>query len=102
MQIKDSQSIESPKKVNISQQEAQAWKQEAQELGRSQSHLNKIDQTINNAPKTTIGKEQGLTLDRKDALTMKKDRSDFRELKPNNSQSQNQTKQINQSKGIRR
>ncbi|MDJ0592984.1 MAG: hypothetical protein QNJ72_23855 [Pleurocapsa sp. MO_226.B13] len=101
MQIKDSQQKDS-QKINISQQEAQAWKQEAIELGRSQSHLKKIDQTINNAPKTNIGKEQGLTLDRKDALAMKKDRSDFQELKLNNNQSQNQTEQISQSKGIRR
>ena len=50
MQAKDSQSIES-QKVDVTQQKAEAWKHEAQELGRSQSHLNKIDQTINNAPK---------------------------------------------------
>ena len=98
MQTKDSQSIESPKKVNISQQEAQAWKQEARKLGRSQSHLNKIDQTINNAPKTTIGNKPGTSLKREDALAMKKDRSDYQKLNLDKTQTQT----VNQSKGIKR
>lgn len=96
MQIKDSQ------QVDISQQTAQAWKQEAQALGRSQSHLNKIDQTINNAPKTNIGNKPAISLERKDALAMKKDRSDFQKLNLDKSQTQTQTVKVNQSKGIRR
>ena len=88
--------------VALSEQEAQAWKQEAQALGRSPSHLNKIDQTINEAPKTTLKNKPGISIDRRDALAMKKDRSDYQNLKLDNRQNQNQTARVEKTKGLKR
>jgi hypothetical protein len=88
-------------KTDISLDEANAWKQEAEAIGRSSSHLEKIDLTINNAEKTQIDNEPAISLEQKDALALKKDREDFQKVEL---EKQNQIKapEISQSKGMRR
>ena len=97
MQISNNKS----QKIDVSLEEANAWKQEAKAIERSPSHLEKIQQTIDKAEKTKIGNKPAISLEQKDALALKKDRADFQKIQL---EKQNQTKapEISQSKGIRR
>ena len=91
--------ISQSQQVKVSLQEAQNWKQEAQAVGRSPSHLQKIQQTINNAPKTQIDNKPAITLERKDALAFKKDRGDFQKLQIDNKQISTKAQEVSPSKG---
>lgn len=85
--------------IKVPLKEAQTWKQSAQAVGRSPSHLQKIEQTVNKAPKTQIDNKPAINLDRKDALALKKDRADFKKLQVNNKQTPTKTQEVSPSKG---
>ena len=89
-------------KARVSLADAAQWKKEAQAVGRSQSHLQKIEQVINDAPKTKVDNKPAITLDRFDALAFKKDRSDFQKMQSNNQQQPLKTQEISQFKGRKR
>ena len=72
--------------VKVPLQEAQNWKKEAQAVGRSPSHLKKIEQAVNNAPKAKIDNQPAVVLKRRDALAMQKDKSDFKQQRTQNKQ----------------
>ena len=86
-------------KIDVPLEEANAWKQEAEAIERSPAHLEKIQQTIDKAEKTKIGNKPAISLEQKDALALKKDRSDFQKLKLDKSQA---TTQVKQSKRLKK
>lgn len=94
--------ISQSQQVKVPLKEAQTWKKEAQAVGRTPSHLQKIEQTINKAPKSQIDNKSAITLDRKDALAFKKDRADFNKLQVNNKQTPTKAQEVTKSKGRKR
>ena len=94
--------ISQSQQVKVPLKEAQTWKQSAQAVGRTPSHLQKIEQTINKAPKTKLDNKPAITLDRKDALAFKKDRADFKKLQIDNKQTPTKTQEVSKSKGRKR
>lgn len=94
--------ISQSQQVKVPLQEAQNWKKSAQAVGRSPSHLQKIEQTINNATKTQIDNKPAITLERKDALALKKDRADFQKLQVDNKQTSTEAQEVSSFKGRKR
>ena len=73
-------------RTTTTSKELKEWRKQAEKLGRSQKHLNKIDEVINNALKTQKGKSVEIGL--RDKRAMQRDRAEFslQQLNPNKSQ----------------
>lgn len=69
------------------------WRQEAQRLGRSEKHLEKIDQIINSAKEKTNAPVSSVEISERDFKAMQRDHSEFKEQ----SQQQCQSEQVHTS-----
>lgn len=69
---------EPPKEpVEVKVEDLEKWRQEAQKLGRSQNHLEKIDQVINLAKEKTNDPASSVKINERDFKAMQRDRSEF-------------------------
>lgn len=63
--------------VEVKVEDLEKWRQEAQELGRSQNHLEKIDQVINLVKEKTNDPASSVNINERDFKAMQRDRSEF-------------------------
>lgn len=68
-------------KVQVSVNSLKSWRNEAQALQRPEKHLKAIDKAIAQGKKTKIGNKQVLEINKKAFDHMKKDKSDFKQLR---------------------
>lgn len=84
------QSKSSEENLNqISVNSAKAWRNEAEAINRSESHLNKIDRVLSESPTEKINNKEVINIGDRDLKAMRKDHEEFKQKQ---SQAQN-TKQ---------
>lgn len=73
----ESQQPQSKEPVEVKVENLEKWRQEAQKIGRSQNHLEKIDQVINLAKEKTNDPASSVKINERDFKAMQRDRSEF-------------------------
>lgn len=73
----ESQQPQSKEQVEVKVENLEKWRQEAQELGRSNNHLEKIDQIVNSAKNNTNDAASSVKINERDFKAMQRDRSEF-------------------------
>lgn len=65
--------------VEVKVADLEKWRQEAQELGRSEKHLEKIDQILNSVKEKTNEPASSVKISERDFKAMHRDRSEFKQ-----------------------
>ncbi len=89
----ESQQPQSKVQVEVKVENLEKWRQEAQELGRSDKHLEKIDQIVNSAKGKTKDAASSVKIDERDFKAMQRDRTEFKQ-QPEQSQTETQVQAV--------
>ena len=96
-QNQQNQNNEKEQNQQISVNAAKAWRNEAEALERSSSHLNKIDKVLAESSIEKVDNKEVINLDKRDFQAMQKDREEF---KQKHSQSEDRNLKENKEQAI--
>lgn len=98
----ESQQPQNKEQVEVKVADLEKWRQEAQGLGRSEKHLEKIDQIINSVKQKTNAPVSSVEISARDFKAMQRDRNEFKQESQLNQENKQPVQTETHTRGIRR